>query len=80
MEAKEFDVHYRNNVFTDAADAMLWYLNPRLPEAHLDNNHYIQNTNDCDNLPMFRWGKTQVSWEEYRRITGHDKNSVFSCE
>ena len=80
MEAKEFDIHYRDNVFINAADAMIWFLNPRLPEAHLDNNIYIQNTDDCDKLPMFRWGNTHVAWEEYRKITGHDKNSVYKCE
>lgn len=80
MASKEFDIHYRDNLFNNAADAIIWYYNSRLPEAYLDNNTYIQKGKDCDKLPLFRWGNTNVPWKEYRKITGHDKNSSFACE
>jgi hypothetical protein len=80
MLAKEFDVHYRKNIFNNAKDAMIWYHNPRLPEARLDNNTYIQKGNGCDKSPLFRWGNNNVTWEEYRQITGNDTNSTFTCE
>lgn len=80
MESKEFDVHYRNNIFNNARNAMIWYTNARLPEAHLDNNTYIQKTEDCHKLPLFRWGNNKATWKEYRKITGNDENSTFKCE
>jgi hypothetical protein len=80
MEAGEFDIHYMNNVFHNAVNAMIWYVNPRLPEAHMDHNIYIQKADDCTELPLFRWGNNHVSWDEYRSMTGHDKHSVFVCE
>jgi hypothetical protein len=80
VASKEFDIYYRNNVFNNAADAIIWYYNTRLPEAHLDNNTYIQKGEDCDKLPLFRLGNSHIPWKEYRRITGHDKDSSFRCE
>ena len=80
MASKDFDIHYRKNLFNNAADAIIWYSNSRLAEAHLENNTYIQKGKDCEKLPLFYLGKTHVSWIEYRKITGNDKNSAFVCE
>ena len=80
MESKEFDIYYRNNIFNNARNTMISYYNDRLPEAHLDNNTYIQKSEDCHKLPLFHWGANKTTWEEYRKITGNDENSTFICE
>lgn len=80
MESKEFDIHYRNNIFNNARIAMIRYYNTRLPEADLNNNTYIQKAENCDKLPLFYWGNIRATWEEYREVTGNDKNSTFTCE
>jgi hypothetical protein len=80
MESKEFDIHYKNNIFNNARNTMIWYTNARLPEAHLENNTYIQKAEGCHKLPLFRWGDNNATWEEYRKITGNDENSTFNCE
>jgi hypothetical protein len=80
MEAREFDVHYQNNLFNNARNAIIWYTNARLSEAHLNNNTYIQKAEDCYELPLFLWGGIKATWEEYRKITGNDENSTLICE
>lgn len=80
MNAKTFDIHIRNNIFNNSGNAIIIYTNSRLSEADLDNNTYIQDGTNCDKSPLFRWGGSyRVSWEEYRNITGNDKNSVLIC-
>jgi hypothetical protein len=61
MESKEFDNHYYGkNIFNNLKNTMIWYTDVRLPEAHLDNNTYIQKTRDYQHLPLFIWEKDNV--------------------
>ncbi len=79
-EPKKLEIRYRGNLFNNARNAHIWFFNSRLNEIHSENNTFIQKGDNCDKAPLFRWDGKEVGWEEYRRLTGNDKNSLFKCE
>ncbi|MDO4569814.1 MAG: right-handed parallel beta-helix repeat-containing protein [Planctomycetia bacterium] len=80
FQAGEVDITYRNNVFNSAANAMIWFFNPRIREFKIDQNTYIQPVEAPSSVPLFYWSneaREGVTFEEYRRLTGNDAHSTL---
>ena len=77
IQAAELKVRYEHNRFGNTRDAMVWYFNDRLPEVFFDRNTYLPQGADASTRKMFRWGKMEKTFDEYRAATGFDANSVW---
>lgn len=84
LQSKVIDFKMRNNVFCNGRNALIMFWNGRIGEFDLDNNLWWQPARDGVagiDQPVFQWAlagdKKTVGYEEYRQITGNDKNSRF---
>ncbi|MDO4585227.1 MAG: hypothetical protein Q4D62_14125 [Planctomycetia bacterium] len=70
---------YRHNLFCNAANHMIDFVNPRLNEFHCDHNIFWQEGENPEKQPLFRWKGEQgsVDFAEYQRLTGNDLHSAF---
>ncbi|MFO7936383.1 MAG: right-handed parallel beta-helix repeat-containing protein [Kiritimatiellia bacterium] len=80
LESGKVNITYRNNVFYNAANALIWYFNPRLDEMNCNNNIYWQDGAEPEKQNLFMWKgweKPSASFEEYKAQTGNDSDSRF---
>jgi hypothetical protein len=77
------DIRYEHNTLNNARDAQIWFFNPRLDEVKINQNTYIQKCADPEKAKLFRWvgvAKEGVTFDEYRKATGNDKDSTLKGE
>ena len=80
LKAAKININYRNNVFCNATDTLIWFFNARLNEINCNNNVYCQDGSDPENQKLFMWKGQEmpgVSFNEYRIKTGNDSSSRF---
>ncbi len=83
FNAKAEKILYQNNYLGRTLDKMVWFHNPRLAEFSLDKNQYVQPGADLTKARLFYWGgqpNEGVTFEEYRKLTGNDRNSTVKNE
>ena len=83
LECQIGEIRYEGNTFNHAKDAQIWFFNPRLGEVRIDRNTYIQRCPDPAAAKLFRWRGADaagVTFDEYRKATGNDANSVLKGE
>jgi len=80
LESGKVDIRYQENIFYNAVDNAIWFLNPRLNEIDCNNNIYWQDGTDPEKQKLFMWGGQEspgVPFDEYREKTGNDTSSRF---
>lgn len=80
LKTNKIDHIIRNNVFANTNQNLIWYYNGRIGEFDIDNNVWwddSMNTHSEKEQKLFAWdvNKNQVSFKEYQKRTGNDKNS-----
>jgi len=83
FNAKVEKILYQNNYLGRTRDKMIWFHHSRIGEFKVDKNQYVQPETDPAAARLFYWGgqpKEGVTFEEYRRLTGNDKNSLLSSD
>jgi len=80
LEPKKLEIHYKNNLFCNSADRLIWFFNPRLNEIDCDHNVYWQDTAEPEKQPLFAWSGQKApgaAFDEYKSKTGNDVHSRF---
>ena len=80
LESRKVEINYRNNIFCNAANTLIWYFNPRLDEITSNNNIFWQEGAEPEKQKLFMWKGQKlpgVPFEEYKAKTGNDADSRF---